>query len=181
MKKIWFILIAVLIVAIAWYTISPIFKVIEKNEASPLGEDLVVKDAMDSMSPKTKEQFEREVEAMKDKTILMKDDMTNSVRKIAEGFFKPRAHDVIGKALVIEKDGKKILRFENFDTINGPVLHIYLASELSNDDVIDLGKIKATKGNVNYDIPENVDLSKYNKVLVWCKTFSVLFSYSVLS
>jgi hypothetical protein len=72
------------------------------------------------------------------------------------------------------------LRFENFETINGPKLHIYLASDLSADDYIDLGEIKATKGNVNYEIPDGTDLEKYNKVLVWCRPFKVLFSYSEL-
>ena len=76
---------------------------------------------------------------------------------------------------------KRILRFEDFETINGPELHIYLSSELGDERFIDLGKIKATKGNVNYDIPAGIDTSKYNKVLVWCKPFSVLFSYAELS
>ena len=51
---------------------------------------------------------------------------------------------------------------------------------MGDDDFIDLGKIKATKGNVNYDIPEGVDTDKYNKVLVWCVPFGVIFSYSEL-
>ncbi len=73
-----------------------------------------------------------------------------------------------------------IVRFEDFETINGPDLRIYLSTELGDSDFIELGKIKATKGNVNYNIPEGTDLTKYNKVLVWCKAFSVLFSYAEL-
>ena len=46
--------------------------------------------------------------------------------------------------------------------------------------MIDLGIIKATKGNVNYEIPQDIDTTKYNKVLVWCKPFKVLFSYAEL-
>jgi hypothetical protein len=97
------------------------------------------------------------------------------------GDFMPSAHEVEGKALVIESESRKILRFEDFETDNGPNLHIYLATDTNVDDYIDLGEIKATKGNVNYDIPEEVDLEKYDTVVVWCVPFRVLFSYAELS
>jgi len=98
----------------------------------------------------------------------------------AMGDFKASAHEVEGKALLIQTNEKTILRFEDFETINGPKLHIYLSSDLGDEDFIDLGEIKATKGNVNYEIPSDVDVKKYNKVLVWCVPFSVLFSYAEL-
>lgn len=108
------------------------------------------------------------------------DSLVSTARNIMEGNFIPGAHEVSGKAVVIENENKKILRFENFETINGPDLFIYLSSDLDNKEFIDLGKIKATKGNVNYQLPENVDLEKYNKVLVWCRAFRILFSYAEL-
>ncbi|MBI3334448.1 DM13 domain-containing protein [Candidatus Pacearchaeota archaeon] len=99
---------------------------------------------------------------------------------IASGDFMRKVHAVSGRAVLIEDSGDKILRFEDFETDNGPNLHIYLASDLSADDFIDLGEIKATKGNVNYPLPQNIDTEKYNKVLVWCQPFKVLFSYAEL-
>ena len=109
------------------------------------------------------------------------DDKMPLAKIISEGAFVESAHHVNGKALIIEEeDGSKILRFEDFDTINGPNLHIYLSNSLGNDDFIDLGNIRATKGNVNYDVPQGTDLEKYDKVLVWCVPFGVLFSYSDL-
>ena len=182
-KKLYVILIVVLIIGIpfAWYTISPIFRVLEKDESSPLDNGkLVIKDSMDTMDTATKAEFEKQVEAMKDKVMVMNDAMS-SAKILAQGEFKPRAHNVQGKALLIEKDEKKFVRFEDFETINGPDLHIYLSTGLNNDDFVELSKIKATKGNVNYEVPEGVDTGKYNKVLVWCKAFGVLFSYAALS
>ena len=99
---------------------------------------------------------------------------------ILEGNFKPGNHDVAGKALIIDTRREKVLRFEDFKTINGPDLFIYLSLDLTNDDFVDLGRIKATKGNINYNLPENIDLTKYNKVLIWCRAFRVLFSYAEL-
>jgi|TARA_B100001971_G_C18148997_1_gene514736 hypothetical protein len=113
--------------------------------------------------------------------IISMDDKMLLAKIISEGAFVESAHHVNGKALIIEEeDGSKILRFEDFDTINGPNLHIYLSNSLGNDDFIDLGNIRATKGNVNYDVPQGTDLEKYDKVLVWCVPFGVLFSYSDL-
>ena len=106
--------------------------------------------------------------------------MPSKSRTIFQGDFKPMAHEVEGKALLIESDGKKIIRFEDFNTINGPDLYIYLSSGLGNEDFVDLGRIKATKGDVNYDVPEGTDTSKYKHVLVWCRAFRVLFSYAEL-
>ena len=167
----------IIILPIAWYLISPIFRVVELEEESPLDIKPQVKDAMDTMDAATKAEFEKQVEAMQDKIIVM-DDTMPSASIVAQGNFKPRAHEVEGKAILIEKDGEKILRFEDFDTINGPDLRVYLSSELGNNDFIDLGKLKATKGNINYNIPSDIDLSKYKYILIWCKPFSVLFSYA---
>lgn len=99
---------------------------------------------------------------------------------VAEGSFTPATHEVSGKAILISAQERNILRFEDFKTINGPDLHIYLSTDLEATDYIDLGEIKGTKGNINYDVPEGIDIEKYNKVLVWCEPFRVLFSSAEL-
>jgi len=108
-------------------------------------------------------------------------DVPPSTTSIKSGTLIKDAHDVSGTVKIIESEGKKILRFENLNTINGPDLYIYLATDTQAKDIIDLGTIKATKGNVNYDIPDNVDLAKYNNVLIWCKSYHVLFSHAQLA
>ncbi len=75
---------------------------------------------------------------------------------------------------------QKIVRFENLKTINGPDLRIYLSADLGADDYVDLGEIRATEGNVNYTVPAGTDISKYKNLLIWCRAFSVLFSYAQL-
>ena len=129
-------------------------------------------------------EFDAAMEDMKDKVVEMDDYMDSKANLIAEGNFKEKAHHVEGKALLIQPfkidNGKKIVRFENFDTLNGPALYIYLSSDLGDDNFVDLGPIKATKGNVNYEVPAGTNTDKYNKVLVWCRPFKVLFSYAEL-
>src|SRR3989344_4963907 len=177
MKK-WLLLLSIVIlVVVVGYIYFTATNTIEVQEASPL---LQINDNMDSMTAVEKEQFQKEVDDMK-KITVMNDIMTMDMATLlAQGEFKPRAHEVMGKALLIKSGDSKILRFEDFETINGPDLHIWLASSLGDDDYVDLGPIKATKGNVNYDVPADVDTDKYNKVLVWCVPFRVLFSYAEL-
>jgi len=79
------------------------------------------------------------------------------------------------------EDGSQYVRFENFKSTNGPDLFVYLATDDQASDFVDLGRLKGNVGNQNYEIPEGVDLSKYNKVLVWCKAFSVLFGSAELA
>ncbi len=183
MNKKTLIAIAVLIaLGVGYYLVSPLWRNKTLNEASPLSQTATVKDNLDSINsnPALKQQFDKAMTESKD-TVMEKTDLMPGAPKIlAQADFKPRAHDVLGKALLIEASGKKYLRFENFETINGPDVRIYLATDLSDRDFVDLGHIKATKGNVNYEVPAGTDTAKYNKVLVWCKAFSVLFSYAEL-
>ena len=73
------------------------------------------------------------------------------------------------------EDGRKFIRFENFNVTNGPNLYVYLATDKSASDFVDLGVLKANIGNQNYEIPDGTDLAKYKTVVIWCKAFSVLF------
>jgi hypothetical protein len=43
-----------------------------------------------------------------------------------------------------------------------------------------LGPLKGNIGNQNYAIPEDVDLSQFSSVVIYCKPFHVVFSYATL-
>ncbi len=89
-----------------------------------------------------------------------------------------------GDALIIETEpGKYVLRFENFSVRNGPDLYVYLSEDSNSKDVkemLNLGRLKATDGAFNYEIPANVDVSKVKSAIVWCKQFSTLFAHATL-
>jgi len=174
MRLLWILVAVVVLAGAAWYLVSPAFKTVELNEAAP-----VVSKDEGGMDPETKAAFDAQVEAVKDEVKTM-DDAMPAATSTRSGTFKAAAHDVAGTALLVESDGRTTLRFEEFETINGPDLRIYLASSLGDDDYVDLGPIRATKGNVNYEVPSGTDTTKYNKVLVWCVPFGVLFSYAEL-
>ena len=81
----------------------------------------------------------------------------------------------IAKVIPLQRDDTNILRLENLKVTNGPDLYVYLSTDKSAYDFINLGKLKANNGNQNYNIPTGTDLEKYDNVLIWCKAFSVLF------
>lgn len=86
-------------------------------------------------------------------------------------------HDASGSVRIIEAaDGSRELYFENFSTINGPDLYVYLATDLEATEFVSLGRLRATQGNIRYAIPDNVDLTRYRYALTWCQAFSELFN-----
>ena len=90
-------------------------------------------------------------------------------------------HDAQGIAKVIPIEGRgKVLRLEDLVVTNGPNLYVYLSTDKSASDFVNLGRLKANIGNQNYQIPEGTDLTKYDTVLIWCKAFSVLFGSAEL-
>ena len=85
-------------------------------------------------------------------------------------------HPASGTVRIVESDGKRYVRYENFKTINGPDIYVYLSKDIDAKEFVNLGKVRATEGNINYEIPAKIDPHEYPYVLTWCKTFSVLFN-----
>jgi hypothetical protein len=52
---------------------------------------------------------------------------------------------------------------------------------LEAKDFVNIGEVKATEGNVNYEIPQGVNPDEYKYVMVWCKQFGVLFNYAEIN
>lgn len=81
---------------------------------------------------------------------------------------------------IFEDGASATLHYEDFKTVNGPDLFVYLATDKTAKDFISLGRLKDTNGDFNYDIPEGTDLSKYKYVLVWCKPLGELFNSALI-
>ena len=110
--------------------------------------------------------------------------MAEGVTTLAEGSFIGRAHPTTGLAKVITDGNQRFLRFEGFETDNGPDLNVYLATgspDGSPEDFIDLGDLKGNIGDQNYELPDDVDLDRYTTVFIWCVRFSVAFGTAPLA
>lgn len=96
--------------------------------------------------------------------------------------FTSGEHTTTGTVRRLTVDGKTVLRFEELSTSNGPDVHVYLSPGADGfaDGAINISTLKGNKGNQNYEIPDDVDLSKYRSVVIWCKRFSVAFGQAPL-
>ncbi len=169
-----------IILAGAYWLLSPLWRNVVLNEELPRATDTVpIKDNLSVMDMNTKADFEKQTMEMKDKMMAKSDAMpANQPTVIGQAEMVARAHTVEGNALLVKSGNETFLRFEKLKTINGPDLRIYLSSDLSADNIVDLGPIRATEGNVNYIIPPGTDLGKYKNAMIWCRAFGVLFSYA---
>lgn len=111
------------------------------------------------------------------------------ITTVFAGNFIDRSHPTSGVADVLT-DGspQRFLRFENFETDNGPDLNVYLttaSADAPGDDIganfVDLGDLKGNIGDQNYEIPADVDLNQFSTVVIWCVRFGVAFGAADLS
>ena len=200
-KIIFGVIIAIIVVPLAIYTVSPLFISTEVNEPLPamasaefqkfmnLTEEGRIQ-AADNMSQQEKNSI-MILAANENSTVNESIDTKSAgqenktTRNMLSGKFigiNDGIHNAEGVVKVIAlDDGTSVLRLENFKATNGPDLYVYLATDKSASDIVNLGRLKGNIGNQNYAIPAGTNLTKYNTALIWCKAFSVLFGSAQLA
>lgn len=196
----------VLIVAVGWYLVSPLFFNTIVNEdltfaaestATPAaGEMTSNKDA--SVSTETIEADEVEPVGVRETADSIPDKEMDEVTlagnsepvalRTGEFVDADSFHKGAGTATIYDlPDGGRVLRLEDFEVTNGPDLHVLLAigeQPTGRNDIgeyVDLGKLKGNLGNQNYEIPADVDISQYQSVVIYCEPFHVVFSTATLN
>ena len=81
--------------------------------------------------------------------------------------------------------GKRRLTLTHFSTSAGPDLRVRIVIGEGNGDggsngARDLGALKGNKGNQQYKLPGDVDLTRYKTVVIWCRAFSAGFAKATL-
>lgn len=114
-------------------------------------------------------------------------------RELATGQFISHEHASSGTVRILElADGSRILRLEGLDTSDGPDLRVWLSDApviegaagwfvFDDGAYLDLGALKANKGDQNYDIPAATALRDYTSVSIWCARFAVSFAAAELN
>ena len=109
---------------------------------------------------------------------------------LASGMFHGVAHQTMGTATVYQVgENKRVLRFTGFETSNGPDVQVYMvaASDASDNATVTksgfvrLAALKGNRGDQNYELPADLDLSKYRAVTIWCRRFGVNFATAPLA
>ncbi len=177
MKKLAWILGIILVAGIGYYLISPLFIVEEVYDAEPVA---LVSSGMEELTEAEKADLEEAMRLTNSEpaeAMLEEAPEVMSEDTVRYAVMETPGHPASGQMRIIETQEGTVLRFEDFETINGPQLRLYLAKDLRANDYIDLGPIRGTKGEINYLVPEGVDISEYRYVMHWCEPFRVLFNY----
>jgi hypothetical protein len=153
---------AVIVVAIGWYLFRPelLFISHHVNETFPVSAAQVTTSSHAALMP------------------------------LSQGRFHGVAHATQGLATIYQfPDGKRALRLTEFETSNGPDVQVYLVATndatdnetVTKADFIHLGALKGNVGDQNYELPAEVDLTKYQSVTIWCRRFGVNFGTAPLN
>ena len=179
------IIIIILGAGISWILISPLFL-----EGETLDEELpdtigVVNNT--TVATDENNDMENTSTVMENETITMTDSNTSSSQftLISQGELQrvDSVHHGSGTVQLVKNNelGSYSIFFRDVVIANGPGLVVYLTTGHEGfseaDDHADLGKLKAQKGNFSMDVPEGVDPTEYNTVIVWCEPFNILFTY----
>jgi hypothetical protein len=147
----------------------------------PTGTEAEPADEPTDTEPEAAEEpTEAETEAAEEPTAT-EPEVTSEPVALATGSFTSRnRYTVTGDATTYRlEDGSRVLRLEELMSSNGPDLYVYLTAADSADsdadldaDWVDLGRLTGNIGNQNYAIPDDVDLDRYDTVVIWCRRFS---------
>jgi hypothetical protein len=112
---------------------------------------------------------------------------------LASGTIISHEHESSGTVQLVRlADGRVQLTLENFATSDGPDLQIWLTDQpviegrdgwhvFDDGRYVELGPLKANRGNQLYGVPAGTDLSGLTSMTIWCKRFAVSFGAATLN
>lgn len=132
MKK-WHVLIllaAIPLLGFAYYALSPLFITVAIDDALPKNGQ-----SMTAPSPQPAEISSTSSPTPLSTPVIPQDGQAGAPVIGTIG------HPASGEACIIEADGIRYVRYEDFKTINGPDLYVYLSKDLDAKDFVSLGTI----------------------------------------
>ena len=86
-------------------------------------------------------------------------------------------------------DGKRILRFEGFQTGENTDLFVWLSeaakpatsAQAVGTPHIELTNLKSTIGNQNYEIPASIPTEKIKSIVIWCQPVQIAYAAAALA
>lgn len=185
-------MVAIPLLAFAWWLGSPLFLDEEVDEQFPLAAMALVPSGMAMADA------EATMEAALDVEEVASDGMVEAMGELLApealrtGQFRDADsfHTGEGSATIYELGNQeRVLRLEDFKVRNGPDLRVLLAkhadpggrSDVQDVGYVELAPLKGNIGNQNYDIRPDVDLDEFNSVVIYCRPFHVVFAVAPLN
>lgn len=157
-------IVVVCVLALSWWLVSPLFLNQAVDEKLPTSS---------STSEQVDETKKSETDTSGPATAAPEDTPVDLSGAFMNG---EKNYQTSGKIKTVTAENKLYLRFEEFQTTNGPDLFVYLVEPGKETvDGIRLGALKGNQGDQNYIIPKEVDLTQHSRVVIWCRAFDADF------
>lgn len=106
--------------------------------------------------------------------------------ELSAGSFDALAHPGMGRAAIVEvPDGRRVLTFTDFSTRNGADLRVYLVGDDPAagrlDGAVHVGRLKGNRGDQQYELPTDLDPTRYSHVVIWSQAFAIGFTSATLA
>ena len=182
------VIIAIPVLAAAWWLLSPLFLNTTIEEEFPFSA------TADMPAGVTQDEAEMVMSTMAKMSVEEMEDMPaemSEAERVSSGRFRDADsfHKGSGAATIYRlPGGDGVLRFENLSVTNGPDLRVLLTehpdpqnkAELQEAGYLHVAKLKGNRGNQNYDLPPDADLESVGSVIIYCMPFNVIFSVAPL-
>jgi hypothetical protein len=91
--------------------------------------------------------------------------------------------------LVHAPAGGLLLRLEDLRVTNGPDLYVYLSghpaprnsAELHTGGAFEVARLKGNIGSQTYELPADLNLSRFRSAVIYCRRFATVFSTAELA
>ena len=86
-------------------------------------------------------------------------------------------------------DGRRILRFEGFQTGENTDLFVWVSEaskptnsqQASSAPHVEIGNLKSTLGTQNYELPASLPNDKIRSIVIWCQPVAIAYAAAALS
>lgn len=163
MKKIIVGIAFVVLGAVGYWLLSPLWRTERVDEVLPLGESTV---------PVASERTESGDEDLAEEVVP-----TTTELYVGSFVGFDRLHQGSGTVKIVQSGERSYVRFEpNFSVSNGPDLFVGFGKDGQYITGSEVGALKGNVGAQNYEVPSGFDMARFNEVYVWCRVFSVPFA-----
>lgn len=109
---------------------------------------------------------------------------------LGEGSFFRVEKDGKGTARLVRlADGRRVLRFEGFETSQNTDLFVWLSQaarpttskEITDAPRVEIGNLKSTLGTQNYEIPASVPTDAIRSIVIWCAPLAIAYTAAHLT
>ena len=184
-------IVAIPVIAFAWWLVSPLFLSKTVVEQFPMSASAQIPQGM------TQSEAEKVMEGMAKIDMPASEEMPEMPPEmdepvvVASGQFRDGDSFHKGSGAVtlyrLPSDGG-LVRFEGLNVTNGPDLRVLVTShpdpmtraDVHDSDYTEIGKLKGNKGDQNYAVSTDLDLSSIRSIVIYCAPFQVVFSVAPL-